>query len=121
MKVREEIFNHPDWWQTNFPITDLNETIEEFEIRVAYLRYIEPNPSAIEQGYYEREKLEYETIDEYRARIREYYLSIDMDVNEKFQDGYYLDDENIKNDMLGAELPFDKKWYQNYLNKISKQ
>lgn len=121
MKMREEIFDHPDWWQTNFPISDLNETNEEFNTRIAYLRYIEPNPKAVDEGFFETTKFEYETIDEYRARLRKYYLSIDMNVDEKCQDGYYLDEENIKNDMLGSQLPFDKAWYQKYIDRTSKQ
>ena len=117
MKIREEIFNHRNWWQTKFAISDLNETKDEFMARVAYLNYIEPNQRAMHENYYENEQLDYETIDEYRARIIHYYKSIDMGVNEKVQDDYYRDEENIKKDMLGAELQFDKDWYANYLKK----
>lgn len=115
--IREEIFEHPDWWQTKFPISDLNETAEEFNNRVAYLNYIEPNPIAISEDYYSESQLDYENIDEYRARRRDFFLSIDMDVDEKAQDGYYLDDENIRKDMLGSQISFDKAWYKNYLDK----
>lgn len=121
MKIREELFEHPDWQKTNIAISDLNETDKEFKNRVAYLNYIEPNPNAIKENFYEREKFDYETTDEYRARRRAFYLSIDMDVDEKCQDGYYIDEENIKKDMLGSQLAFDKNWYQNYLNRTSKQ
>lgn len=44
-----------------------------------------------------------------------------MGVDEKAQDGYYLDEENIKNDMLGAQISFNKEWYKDYLNKTSSQ
>lgn len=121
MKIRNEIFNHSDWWQTKFPIVDLNETPEEFKNRVAYLKYIEPNTKAMQDAYYEKDKLDYETIDEYRARRRQFFLSIDLGVDEKAQDGYYLDEENIKNDMLGSQISFDKNWYKDYLNKTSSQ
>lgn len=117
MKIREELFDHPDWWQTKFAITDLNETNEEFEFRVKYLILIETNLQAVEEGFFEEEQFDYETIDEYRARIRQFNLSIDLGVNEKHQDGYYLVDESIKKDMLGSELPFNKDWYSNYLKK----
>lgn len=116
MKIREEIFEHPNWWQTNSPIRDLNETSEEFRARVAYLRYIEPNPRAVEEGFFEETQFDYETLDEYRARIREYYMSIDLGADEKCQDGYYLDPENVKKDMLGGELEFDTDWYTNHVN-----
>lgn len=121
MGIREEILDHPDWWQTRFPIKDLNETIEEFKNRVAYLNYIEPNSKAFIENYFDEDQLDYENIDEYRARRRHYFLSIDMDVDEKVQDGYYLEDENIKNDMLGAQISFNKEWYNGYLNKTSSQ
>lgn len=117
MKIREELFDLPDWWQTKFAITDLNESKEEFENRIKYLKSIEPNPQAVEEGFFEEEQFDHETIDEYRARIRQFNLSIDLGINEKHQDGYYLDDENIKKDMLVSELPFNKEWYNNYLNK----
>ena len=121
MKIREELFNHPDWWKSK-KLMDLNETSEEFQARMEYLRSIDPNPKAIaETTIGDEEKLDFESIDEYRARLRNDYLLVDMDVNEKHQDGFYLEDENIKNDMLGSQLPFDKVWYQNYLNKNSAQ
>jgi hypothetical protein len=121
MKIREELFSHPDWWKTR-QLIDLNETKEEFQHRLEYLRYIEPNPSAVkETGIGDEEQLDYETIDEYRARLRNDYMLVDMDVNEKFQDGYYIDEENVKKDMLGSELPFNKEWYQNYLDRTSSQ
>lgn len=121
MKLREELFSHPDWWKSII-LYDLNETMEEFHSRLDYLRSIEPNPKAVaETTIGEDEKLDYETIDEYRARIRNDYLLVDMDVNEKYQDGFYLEDHNIKNDILGSQLPFDKVWYQDYLNKTSAQ
>lgn len=107
MKIRDEIFAHSDWWQTNFPINELNETDEEFDTRVAYLRYIEPNPMAVREGFFDSNKFEYETIDEYRARLREYYLSIDLGVNEKVQDGYYLDIENINKEILTGLLYYN--------------
>ncbi|MES2568119.1 MAG: hypothetical protein V4565_14685 [Bacteroidota bacterium] len=121
MEIREELFSHPDWWKTR-QLMDLNETREEFHNRVNYLRWIEPNPLAIkETGIGDDEKLDYETIDEYRARIRNDYMLVDTDCNEKSQDGYYMDEENVKKDMLGAELPFNKEWYLNYLNKTESQ
>ena len=121
MKIREELFDHHDWWQAKFPIKDLDETPEEFEARVAYLKCIEPNPRAVEEGFFESKKFDYETIDEFRARIREFYLSIDMGVDEKGQDDYYRDEENIKKDMLGSQLSFNKEWYEDYLNRTSAQ
>ena len=121
MKIREELFDHPDWWKKR-KLVDLNETNEEFQLRLNYLNYIEPNPSALkEKGIGDEEKLDYETIDEYRARMRNDYMLVDMDCNEKFQDGYYIDEENVKKDMLGSELPFNKEWYLNYLNKTESQ
>lgn len=117
MNIREELFDHPDWWQTKWPIEDLNETDEEFFARVKYLRSIEPNSSITNNEYYVEQQLDFESIDEYRARRREFFLSIDMDVDEKNQDGYYLDDENIKNDMLGSQINFNKEWYKNYIDK----
>ena len=117
MEIREELFDHPDWWKSH-QIFDLNETAEEFHIRLNYLRSIEPNPKALEETAMGDEiRMDYETIDEFRARVRGFYLSIDLGVNEKYQDDYYSEDENIKKDMLGSELPFDKNWYGNYLNK----
>lgn len=122
MKIREELFDHPDWWKTSHPIKNLNETIEEFGLRRNYLRSIEPNSKALEETSFGDEiKLDYETVDEFRARVRGFYLSIDMGVNEKIQDGYYLDEENIKNDMLKGFISFDKEWFENYLNKTSTQ
>ena len=121
MNIREELFDHHNWWKSEL-LTDLNETLEEFRARMDYLYSITPNPKAIaETTIGDTEKLEYESIDEYRARIRNDYLLIDMDVDEKFQDGYYEDEENIKKDMLGSQLPFDKNWYLDYLNRNSKQ
>lgn len=121
MKIREEIFEHPDWWKTNFPIYELNETEEEFQLRIDYLNYIEPNENTIKKGgFYSESQLEDETIDEYRARIIMFYKSIDMGVNEKYQDDYYQNEENIKKDMLKGELDFNRQWYENYLrNKHS--
>lgn len=118
MKIRDEIFEHPDWWNTNFPIDELNETEEEFNLRVAYLNHIEPNSYAMSSGdFYAQYQLDYETLDEYRARMIEYYRFIDMGVDEKFQDGYYRDERNIKKDMLQGKLDFNKEWYENYLKK----
>ena len=118
MEIREELFDHPDWWKSH-QIFDLNETVEEFHIRLKYLRSIEPNPKALEETAIGDEiRMDYETIDEFRARVRGFYLSIDLGVNEKYQDDYYSEDENIKKDMLGSELPFDKNWYGNYLNRV---
>lgn len=97
MKIREELFDHPDWWKTNYRINDLNETNEEFHNRIDYLRTIEPNPIAIsETTIGDEEKLSYESVDEFRARLRNDYLLVDMGCNEEIQDGFYLYDENIK-------------------------
>jgi hypothetical protein len=121
MKIRKELFEHPDWWKLR-RIFDLNETLEELHIRVNYLRSIEPNSKAMEETSIGDEiKLDYETIDEFRARVRDFYLSIDMGVNEKIQDGYYLNEENIKKDMLKGFIPFDKEWYQEYLDRTNRQ
>lgn len=121
MKIREELFDHPDWWKSQ-KLTDLNETNDEFHERIDYLHSIVPNPKAIaETTIGDDEKLDYESIDEYRARIRNDFLLVDMDCDEKIQDGYYEQDENFKNDMLGCQLPFDKKWYLDYLNRNSSQ
>lgn len=121
MKIREELFDHPDWWKSII-LSDLNETIEEFHNRLEYLRSIEPNPIAVsETTIGDDEKLDYESLDEYRARIRNDYMLVDMDCDEKAQDGYYFEDENIKNDMLGSQLPFDKIWYKYYIDKTGSQ
>lgn len=121
MKIREELLGHPDWWKSEM-LTDLNETIDEFQTRLDYLHSIQPNPKAIaETTIGDDEKLDYESIDEYRARIRNDYLLTDMDVDEKAQDGYYFDEENIKKDMLKGLIPFDKEWYGKYLNRNSSQ
>jgi len=121
MKIREELLNHPNWWKSQ-KITDLNETVDEFHERMDYLGSIEPNPKAIaETTIGHDKKLDYESIDEYRARIRNDYLLVDMDTDEKYQDGYYEESENVRKDMLGSQLPFDKKWYIDYLKKNSSQ
>lgn len=121
MKIREELFDHPDWWQTRWPIEDLNETEEEFNARVKYLNSIEPNPSITAGDYFSETKLDFESIDEFRARKREFYLSFDSDVDEKSQDGYYRNEDNIKKDMLGSQLPFDRAWYKDFLNRNAAQ
>jgi hypothetical protein len=121
MKIREELFDHPDWWQTRWPIEDLNETQDEFSARVDYLTSIEPNPLVTAGNYFSDSQLEFESIDEFRARKRELYLSTDSDVDEKAQDGYYRNEENIKKDMLGSQLPFNKVWYKDFLNRTSAQ
>lgn len=121
MKIREELLVHPEWWKSQ-RLIDLNKTSDEFHARMEYLRSIEPNPNTIaETTIGDDERLDYESIDEYRARMRNDYLLVDMDCDEKVQDGYYEQDENIKNDILGYQLPFDKKWYLDYLNKNSSQ
>lgn len=121
MKIREELFEHPDWWKSQ-KLKDLNETNDEFIARMEYLQSIEPNSKAIEETTIGDDiRMDYETIDEFRARIRNFYLLVDMDCDEKIQDGYYEEEENIKKDMLGSQLPFDREWYQEYLNKNSAQ
>lgn len=80
MKIREEIFNHPDWWKSQ-KLRDLSETNDEFHARFDYLQSIEPNPKAVaETTIGDDEKLDFESIDEYRARIRNDYLLVDMDL-----------------------------------------
>lgn len=83
MKIRDEIFNHPDWWQTKFPITDFNETHEEFKNRVAYLNYIEPNTKAMQDAYYEEAKLDYETIDEYHYEDDTFFSQLIWELTKK--------------------------------------
>ncbi len=40
MKIREELFDHPDWWKSQ-KLRDLNETNDEFQARLDYLHSIE--------------------------------------------------------------------------------
>lgn len=62
-----------------------------------------------------------ETEDEFQERINHINQLCDYDVDEKCQDGYYLDEENIKKDMLKGFIPFDREWYEDYLKRTSAQ